>query len=98
MRVRPTSEPAPTLVASGLAGGVPVWVDRRPATTICAGPRGRDATRVTVQQAAVLQGFRPEYPWQGARYRQFRQIGNAVCPPVARRVLVEAMRPSLEQS
>ncbi|HEY6761071.1 MAG TPA: DNA cytosine methyltransferase [Baekduia sp.] len=118
MRVRPTSEPAPTLVASGLAGGVPVWVDRRSATTICADPRvqppghkrnaadppgcyrsrdGSDATRVTVEQAAVLQGFRRDYPWQGARYRQFRQIGNAVCPPVARRVLAEAMRPSLEQ-
>jgi DNA (cytosine-5)-methyltransferase 1 len=118
MRVRPTREPAPTLVASGLARGVPVWVDRRPATTICADPRvqppghkrnasdppgryrsrdGRDAARVTIQQAAILQGFRPDYPWQGARYRQFRQIGNAVCPPVARRVLAEAIRPSLEQ-
>jgi DNA (cytosine-5)-methyltransferase 1 len=114
MRVRPTSEPAPTLVASGLAGGVPIWVDRRPATTICAaglvqppghkrnaadppgkynGRDGRNAVRVTVEQAAILQGFRPDYPWQGARYRQFRQIGNAVCPPLAAKVLAEAMRP-----
>ena len=55
---------------------------------------GRDAVRVTTAQAAILQGFRPDYPWQGARSRQFRQIGNAVCPPVARKVLAEAMRPS----
>ena len=51
--------------------------------------------RVTVEQAAILQGFRPDYPWQGARTAQFRQIGNAVCPPLVRRVLDEAMRPTL---
>ena len=53
-----------------------------------------NAVRVTVEQASVLQGFRADYPWQGARYRQFRQIGNAVCPPLAAKVLAEAMRPS----
>lgn len=57
---------------------------------------GRDAVRVTPEQAGVLQGFRRDYPWQGARTRQFRQIGNAVCPPVARAVLGAAMAPSLE--
>jgi len=55
---------------------------------------GRDAARVTAAQAAILQGFRADYPWHGSRSRQFRQIGNAVCPPLARRVLAEAMRPS----
>lgn len=61
---------------------------------------GRHAVRVSPQQAGVLQGFRRDYPWQGARTRQFRQIGNAVCPPVARAVLGAAMAPSLnlEQS
>lgn len=56
---------------------------------------GRDAVRVTPEQAGVLQGFRRDYPWQGARTRQFRQIGNAVCPPVARAVLAAAMAPTL---
>lgn len=113
-RVRPTSAPAPTMLASGLSKGVPVWVRRRPATTICADARvqppghkrnaadppgkypgrgGRDAVRVTVEQAATLQGFRADYPWQGSRTRQFRQIGNAVCPPLAAKVLSEAIRP-----
>lgn len=50
--------------------------------------------RVTVEQATVLQGFRHDYPWQGSRAERFAQIGNAVCPPVAARVLREAMRPS----
>jgi hypothetical protein len=51
--------------------------------------------RVTVEQASILQGFRHDHPWQGPRTARFRQIGNAVCPPVARAVLAEAMAPSL---
>jgi DNA (cytosine-5)-methyltransferase 1 len=55
----------------------------------------RETVRVTVEQASVLQGFRHDYPWQGPRTARFRQIGNAVCPPVARVVLAAAMEPSL---
>jgi DNA (cytosine-5)-methyltransferase 1 len=55
----------------------------------------RETVRVTVEQASVLQGFRHDHPWQGPRTVRFRQIGNAVCPPVARAVLAEAMAPSL---
>lgn len=54
--------------------------------------RGAHAIRVTVCQAAVLQGFRADYPWQGAKIHQFSQIGNAVPPPLAHRVLQAAMR------
>jgi DNA (cytosine-5)-methyltransferase 1 len=56
--------------------------------------RGRPV-RVSVEQAAVLQGFRHDYPWQGSRSQRFAQIGNAVPPPMAARVLSEAMRPTL---
>jgi DNA (cytosine-5)-methyltransferase 1 len=55
----------------------------------------RETVRVTVEQASVLQGFGHDHPWQGPRTARFRQIGNAVCPPVARAVLAEAMAPSL---
>lgn len=55
---------------------------------------GVNAARVTVEQAAVLQGFRRGYPWQGSRRQQFRQIGNAVPPPLARHVLGAAIAPS----
>jgi DNA (cytosine-5)-methyltransferase 1 len=56
--------------------------------------RGANAVRVTVEQAAVLQGFPADYPWRGVRTRQFEQVGNAVPPPLARRVLEAAIRPS----
>lgn len=56
--------------------------------------RGANAVRVTVEQAAVLQGFPHDYPWQGARTRQFTQVGNAVPLPLAHRVIEEAIRSS----
>lgn len=57
----------------------------------------KNAVRVSVEEAAVLQGFRADYPWQGSRTRRFLQIGNAVCPPVARLVVGAAARHSLDR-
>jgi DNA (cytosine-5)-methyltransferase 1 len=59
-------------------------------------PQFTNAIRVSVEEAAVLQGFRADYPWQGSRTRRFLQIGNAVCPPVARLVVGAAARHSLD--
>lgn len=56
--------------------------------------QSKGCVRVTVEQAATLQGFRADYPWQGSRKRVFFQIGNAVCPPVAKVVVAEATRRS----
>jgi DNA (cytosine-5)-methyltransferase 1 len=117
-RPRPIGRPAPTMLAAGLAKGTPIWIGKRPATTVRASAevsaptyRDRDpswqpgkrvpsqatnAVRVTVCQAAVLQGFPADYPWQGTRTRQFEQVGNAVPPPLARRVLEEAIQPGGE--
>lgn len=116
---RPVEQPAPTMLAAGLAKGTPVWAGKRPATTVAcdrrvhppghkhnaSDPPGRyqqrrgvNAVRVTVEQAAVLQGFPADYPWQGARTRQFTQVGNAVPPPLAHRVAEQAIAPSASRS
>lgn len=110
-RVRTLARPSQTLKAATM----PVWVHRRPSTTVLGDPRiqppghkrnrhdpegryeerrGTNAIRVSAAQASVLQGFRPDYPWQGSRTAQFRQIGNAVCPPLAAQVLAAAMAPT----
>lgn len=54
----------------------------RPSSTI-PGKGTADAVRVTVQEAGILQGFPPDYPWRGTKSQQYRQVGDAVPPPLA---------------
>ena len=42
--------------------------------------------RLTVKMTAVLQGFPAEWQFSGRKTAQYRQIGNAFPPPVARAV------------
>lgn len=97
---RDLDQPAPTLAFVNAASD---WVFQRPATTIAGDPRvappghrdrangerqyGEGTIRLTTTQAATLQTFPPNYPWQGSKTAQFQQIGNAVPPLLARRVL-----------
>lgn len=48
---------------------------------------GRGRRRVSVAEAGVLQGFPPDYPWQGTKSAQYRQVGDAVPPPLAAAIL-----------
>lgn len=57
-------------------------------------PRQRTpgSVRITEVEGAVLQGFPAGYAWQGTgKGKRWEQIGNVVCPPVARRVVAEVL-------
>lgn len=51
--------------------------------------------RITVEEAAELQSFPPEWMWEGPRNAAYRQIGNAVPPALSERVAI-AIRQALE--
>jgi DNA (cytosine-5)-methyltransferase 1 len=103
---RDLDQPAPTMHFGHCLNSVR-WVHDRPATTIVAsyrpdivaGPGHHDTSRqdapgsiqITPTEAAILQSFRADYPWQGARTRQFEQIGNAVPPRLAAHVVAAAI-------
>jgi DNA (cytosine-5)-methyltransferase 1 len=77
-RPRDTDAPSPT-IAGGQAAA---WVD---------GDEQHDR-QVTLEEAAALQGFPVDYPWRGSRSARFRQVGDAVPPPLAWHVLRAALR------
>jgi DNA (cytosine-5)-methyltransferase 1 len=75
----------------------------RPSWTIAAnpgpwtGPFHWDSRRLRIPELAALQGFPPGYQFEGTRRERVRQIGNAVPPPLAQK-MVEAVLPVLTGS
>ncbi|NJP64781.1 DNA cytosine methyltransferase [Streptomyces spiramenti] len=76
---RVLDSPAPTLLFGHSLKDVS-WHDEH----------GHKVRRLSVAEAALLQGFPADYPWHGSRTKQFEQIGNAVPPPVAAAVAAAA--------
>ncbi|MFF4471117.1 DNA cytosine methyltransferase [Streptomyces sp. NPDC001599] len=59
-----------------------------------------DGPMLTVRQAAVIQGFPPEWDFSGGKTAQYRQVGNAFPPPVARAVgksIIEVLKAARER-
>lgn len=82
--VRTVDEPAATL----LFGNAPTAVQFI---------RGADSVRITPPEAAILQSFPADYPFQGTKTKQFQQIGNAVPPLLAAHILAMAAGVDLGQ-
>lgn len=56
------------------------------------GARSMDnAIKLSVEDALVLQSFRPDYPVQGGKGAKFQQIGNAIPPKLATHILAMAI-------
>jgi len=48
--------------------------------------------RITVSEAAALQGFPKDFEFIGSRCDKYRQIGNSVPPPLAEAIAVEVVK------
>ena len=78
-----TDEPSTTVAAVQIWNAGPWVVDPK-----------SDRRRLTLQEAATLQGF-PDHPWRGSGRSKWRQVGNAV-PPRLAEVVASAVAGSLK--
>lgn len=93
-----TERPAITVsnaVGRGLqggSGGRKTIVEAVADGTFVPSPHGTDSshaevTRITVEEAAVLQSYPIDFKWCGSKTKRFLQIGNAVPPQLAQAIL-----------
>ena len=87
-------KPSPAVLANEVKGHTNPHVDRNRNYSIS---RASDALflgtgrrRLTIAECGTLQGFPPNYPFQGTKKAQYRQVGNAV-PPRLAQVVAQAV-------
>lgn len=82
--VRSCDRPAGTLTTKAASQ----WVLRK----------GDERRKLTTEEAAMLQTFPVDYPWQGTREQRLTQIGNAVPPLLAAHILSAVTGHALEMA
>lgn len=95
------SNRSPIIDENNLAdSNTPPWIEGYHAHLMAGGkpvnsiPPGVKLRRVSVDEAAAIQTFPKDMPWQGTRTDQFQQIGNAV-PPMLAYTVAKAVRETL---
>ncbi|MGW1326599.1 DNA cytosine methyltransferase [Streptomyces antibioticus] len=81
----------------GVANDIDTCVEKKSEGRDLFGP---DGPMLTVRQAAIIQGFPTEWDFAGGKTAQYRQVGNAFPPPVARAVgksIIEVLKAARER-
>ncbi|MGO3060027.1 DNA cytosine methyltransferase [Corynebacterium casei] len=94
----------PIVDQAALETGEPAWIEnyhhrlfheqKKPLETL---PKSAQLRRLTVEEAAVIQTFPRDTPFQGRQSSKFRQIGNAV-PPLLGFAVANAVGAVLQSS
>jgi len=96
-------DPERVVLTSASKFNSPKYADQPSQTVLSGGPHGGYNYHIvsietlmqrhlTMTEIAALQGFPPNYPFHGNKTTVRRQIGNAVCAPVARAIAEEISR------
>ncbi|MFI7399005.1 DNA cytosine methyltransferase [Streptomyces sp. NPDC049541] len=75
-------------------------VDGKPTGTEDRDLFGDDGPMLTVRQAAIIQGFPTRWDFSGGKTAQYRQVGNAFPPPVAKAIgesIIDVLRAARER-
>jgi DNA (cytosine-5)-methyltransferase 1 len=67
----------------GIADGPPGPDGKYPRGKGITGDAGETGLMLTIEMAAALQGFPPDWTFSGTKTSQYRQVGNAFPPPAA---------------
>ncbi|KUN82250.1 DNA cytosine methyltransferase [Streptomyces griseoruber] len=81
----------------GVANDIDTCVEKKTEGRDLFGP---DGPMLTVRQAAIIQGFPTEWDFAGGKTAQYRQVGNAFPPPVAKAVgesIIEVLKAARER-